>query len=179
MHFNIQELSKPTSTFASRFVLPLWQYIVPPPKPSDEPYVAYLDFSEGALNAFVNAYSPKTGDTLEVFVLRRRVKLIGAQVEVINPTPLFLTPTMNSGYAFDVIDTSVRSDRTYLLNGGLLDRNTDISKHSVVIDDPDFFGFVLGSGAANLNQLNIKLTLSTTDKFSAYDPTNSAKDREV
>ena len=175
MHFNIQDIEQPTSTFASRFVLPLWNYIVPPLKPNDPLYVEYLDFSEGALSAFVSEYDPQAGDVLEIFRLRRRIKLIGIQLQVEKPAQILIRPVMNSRFYYDVCDASVRSDVTYLLNGGILDRSTDVAAHSIVIDDPDFVGLQLEGSPINLGKLALKATLVYSEDFSAYAPTNSVK----
>lgn len=166
MHYNVQDLSDPYATFAKRYTLPLWQYIVPPRTPEDEPYIVDLDFAVDPLAQFVAYHTLGSNDVLEVFDLRRRVLVTGLKVEVEEPAEgLILQPVTNSGMVFDAIDCSIRSDKTYVLGGGTLDRTTDLIEHSVLIDDPDCLGFKILQGAAEIETLKLRVELVANDDY--------------
>jgi hypothetical protein len=96
------------------------------------------------------------------------------QIDITSPAiGLTLTPVTNSGILFDTIDASVKSKSTYAVNGGLLDINTNLKQHSVVIDNPDYLGILLGGSVAGIASLNMKITLSTSEEFAVTDPTNA------
>lgn len=172
MHYNLQNLEEPTRNFASRFTLQLWQYVVPPRTPEDRPYIVDLDFAEDPLFSFVEQFAPQSGDVLEVFTLRRRVLVTGVSVEVAHPTAgLLLRPVTNSGMVFDEIDCSIRSKAMYAIDGGIVDRATNLVEHSVLIDDPDYFGFqIIGSG--DLTALCLEVQLAVSDQYSYKARTN-------
>lgn len=174
-HYNLQCLANPAGdTFASRFTLPLWNYIVSPPKPEDKPYLGRYKFSTIALAEFLNEYHPAVGDVLELFWLRRRVKFVGVNVKVTGISPgLTLQLITNSGVLFDPIDAGVESDNTYAVNGGLLNIATNLAEHSIVIDNPDYLGVRLDGNVGALAALDFTITLSTTEEFSTSDPTNA------
>jgi hypothetical protein len=175
MHYNLQCLDKPASeVFASRFVLPLWNYIVPPPKPEDVPYVGRYNFAALPLSGFLTAYSPQVGDTLELFWLRRRVRFLGFEFKITAAAPgLIIQPVTNSGVLFDAIDAGQISANSYAVNGGLLNAATELETHAIVIDDPDYLGLELGGSIAGLGSLDFTITLIVSEQFSAYDFDNS------
>lgn len=166
MHYNVQDLSDPFATFAKRYTLPLWNYIVPPRTPEDPMYIADLDFAVDPLAQFIAFNVLQSNDVLEVFDLRRRVLLTGLKVEIEEPAyGLIIKPVTNSGMLFDDIDCSLRSDKTYVLNGGTLNRNTDLIKNSVLIDDPDYLGFRIVQGASEIETLRMRVELVANDEF--------------
>src|SRR5690606_18533535 len=119
MHYNVEDLGKPHDVFAVRFTLPLWNYVVPPRKPVDSPYIVDLDFGVDPLTEFLQAHTVVDKDVLEVFELRRRVLVTGVKVRILEPAQsLVIRPVMNSEVYFDAIDCSERTDKTYLLGGG-------------------------------------------------------------
>ena len=134
--------------------------------PEDLPYIAYMDFGNDPLNLFVDAYTLTNGDTLEVFELTKRVLFTGVSIEILEPaTELVLKPVTNSKILFDEVLCDSRTRRTYAVNSGMLDYSTDIDTHSRLIDDPDFFGFTIESGAHNLSSLSIKIELVVSDEY--------------
>jgi hypothetical protein len=180
MHYNIQDVNNPLVTFARKFTLPLWQYVVPPRTPEDQPYIVDLDFAVDPLAQFIAVYQPVDKDVLEVFELRRRVLITGLRVEVEEPAAgLVIRPVTNSGMVFDPIDCTLRSDKTYVLNGGTLDRSTDLIKNSVLIDDPDYLGFRIESGVGELDALRMRVELVANDTFPWWATTNYAHDESM
>lgn len=173
MNYNLQKLDEPGDNFAARFPLSLWQYVVPPRKPEDALYITYLDFAEDPLFSFADYYKPISGDVLEIFELRRRVLFTGVQIEIVQPAEgLIIRPVTNSGIIFQTIPCDVRSRTLYAVDGGVVDRATDIDLHSRLIDDPDYFGLKIESGSVNLTQLALRIELAVSDEYSAFARTN-------
>lgn len=173
MNYNVQMIQEPASTFASRFTLPLWQYVVPPRAPEDGPYVVSIDFAEDPYYSFAEEYVPLNEDVLEIFELRRRVLLTGVQIEIVQPAQnLIVRPVTNSGIVFNAIDCSTRSRLLYAIDGGMVDRTTDLEAHSVLVDDPDYFGLRIESGSIALTQLEIRVELAISDEFKWSARTN-------
>lgn len=166
MHYNIQDASDYSATFARKYTLPLWTYVVPPRTPEDVPYIADLDFAIDPLAQFIAFTVLQSNDVLEIFELRRRVLVTGIKVEVEEPAiGLIIKPVTNSGMVFDDIDCSIRSNKTYVLNGGTLDRNTDLIKNSVLIDDPDYLGIRIVQGAHEIDSLKVRIELVANDEY--------------
>lgn len=175
MNYNLQRLDEPTRNFASRFTLPLWNYIVLPRVPEDVPYLTNLFFDEYPLKQFSETTILQNEDVLEVFLLDRRVLLTGVQVKVVQTADVVLRLVTNSGLIFDTIDCNELSELTYIINGGVLEQSTDLVANSIVIDDPDYIGFRIESGAENVDDLQISVQVTASDEFAWYTPTNSAK----
>lgn len=166
MNYNIRNLDDPASTFASRFPMLLWYYTVVPRVEGDPPYIVELDFAVDPLNAFVNYYQPIAGDTLEAFILDKRVLLTGAEVSILEPAPgLHIRIVTNSGIVFDTIDCSVRSTHLYAIDGGIVDRATDLRVHSRLIEYPDYLGIEIVNGSVHLPNLAIRIQLAVSDEF--------------
>src|SRR5690606_18386826 len=114
------------------------------------------------------------GDVLELFLLQHRVLVVGAEIEVVSPaTGLIIQPCTRSGVHFDSINCTLTSKAIYAPFGGKLDRTTELETHSFVVEEPDFFGLRIISGAAGLTDLAINVTLSVSDEFSLHSNTNS------
>lgn len=175
MNYNLQRIDEPTRNFASRFTLPLWNYIVLPRKPEDPPYLEYLFFNDYPLNEFIANSAPQDGDILEIFELYRRVLLTGVQIEVMQTADIILRPVTNSGLLFDSIDCNELSELAYVINGGTLNQSTDLIANSIVIDDPDYMGLRIESGAENLSDLQIRVQVTASDQFAWNTQTNSAE----
>lgn len=166
----------PRRGFAHMFARPLWLHGNIPRIPEDAAYIANLDFTKDEyLRDFLSYYIPTDGDILELFVLDRRVLLIGAQIHIRTPAGLVFTPVTNSGVPFDSVNAAIRQKTTYLVNGGKLDSTTVIADHSILLEEPDYFGIRLDAGATNLQYLDVQVQLVVRDEFSPYAPTNSSK----
>lgn len=155
--------------------MPLWNYIVLPRKPEDAPYLQYIYFNEFPFNEFLANTPLVNGDVLEIFELQRRVLFTGIQIEVIRTANVVITPVTNSGIVFDSVDCNEISELTYVLGGGVLSQSTDLLAKSIVIDDPDYIGLRIESGAENLSGLQIMIQATASDEFAWNTPSNSAK----
>lgn len=166
MNYNLQRLDDPQDTFADHFKLPLWNYIVPPRTVDDPPYIVELDFSTYPLNEFLAEYPVVDGTVLEIFCLRRRVQITAAQITVQSPVEgMVITPVMHSNTPFDSIACDTRKIETLTPFGGKLDRATNVEQHSVLIDDPDYFGIRIDTQATLLADLAIHVELSASDIY--------------
>lgn len=167
MNYNLQRLDDPRYTFADHFTLPLWMYIVPPRTVDDPPYIVDLDFSAYPLNDFAAEYPVADGSILEIFCLRRRVLVTAAQITILSPVEgMVITPVMHSDTPFDSIACDTRKIETLTPFGGKLDRATNVEQHSVLVDDPDYFGIRIDTQAMLLADLSIHVELSVFDTFS-------------
>ena len=175
MNYNLQSIDKPSSTFATRFTLPLWQYVVAPRKPEDAPYITELDFGEFPLNTIFDSVQLVAGDVLEIFELTKRVLFTGISLEVLESAETTLTPVTNSRIPFDAIDCSIKSRRVLAVNGGEFNYATEIDTHSVLVDDPDFLGLRIDAGVSELANLKIKIELSVSDEYSWAATPNYAR----
>lgn len=164
-----------SNTFDRMYSTPYWQYPVLPRVPEDAVYAVTLDFNEYPLNMLGGYFVLQSGDMLEVFLLKKRVLLIAAQIEVLNSADVTIIPKLRSGLSFDPVDCRRPSRGTYLLEGGMLDRTTEISKVSLLIEEPDYFGLELYGDMEDLAELRLRITLDVSDTFAYNNRSNSSK----
>lgn len=163
-------------TYGERYTPPYWIYTVIPRNYDQPLYYSHIDFAEAPYNELEWHYLVANGDILEVFLLQHRVLVVGVEIEIVSPADIVLRPVTRSGILFDAVDCSLGKKEIYTPFGGLLDRATDLQTHSFRVEEPDYFGFQILSGAANLSQLEIAVTLSVADEFSLDTFSNSTKD---
>lgn len=156
----------PKKTYGDMFTAPYWLYTVLP-RTCDEPVYRKEVVS---LEADIH-----NGDTLEIFILDKRVLFAGAQIEIALPSEVVLQPTTRDGIVFDPVYCGTPQKKTYMPYGGILDRATDVKAHSFVVEEPDYFGFKVLSGAENIPDLLLIVTLSVLDDFAIDSKTNSTK----
>lgn len=165
-----------TNTYGERYTPPYWMYTVIPRNYDQPLYRAELDFGEEPYNLLNSYFQVLDGDILEAFLMQHRVLVTGVAVQIVMPADIIIQPVTRSGILFDPIDCSVPSDRIYTPYGGILDRATDIAQHSFRVEEPDYIGFKVISGSANLNDLSMVVTVSVSDEFSLDTLSNSTKD---
>lgn len=175
-NYSLVSGTDPLRGFVYRYTKPLWLHGNIPRVPEDEAYVVSLNFKGNvSLSEFLAYYAPQNGDTLEVFNLDKRVLVIGVQVTVEGPADVVLQPVTNSGAPFDQINCAHRTTATYLVNHGVMDKTTVVSQHSLLLEEPDYFGFQIVSGAENLQYLNIRVQLIVRDEYDWFARSNSSK----
>lgn len=163
-------------TYGERYAPPYWMYTVIPRYYEEPLYYSHIDFGSEPFNQLEWFYNVGNGDILEFFLLQNRVLLVGVEVEIVTPANIHLLPVTRSGVPFDIIDCSQQGKNIYRPFGGLLDRATDLLEHSIRIEEPDYLGFMVVSGAENLVDLEIAVTVSVADEFSLDTKSNSTKD---
>lgn len=175
MNYNL-EATDFAGTYAEDYSPAYWDYTVVPRVPEDPAYIADLDFAMPPL-ANLTYYGVTNGSILEVFRLTKRVLITGLKIEVVVPVEgLVIQPVTHSGVFFDAIDCGVLSARTLRPFGGTLDRDTDLLLHSFRIEEPDYLGLKLVTGAAGLGNLALNVQLAVSDTFSLDTLSNSTKD---
>jgi hypothetical protein len=171
-HLCIFDLENPQKTFADRYPYPLFQYVQSPPKECDAPWIERYDFATVPLTDYIFLMQPVQGDVLEAILLDRRVEFQALQVNIRRAAPgLLLAPFTLSGATFDTIDCSIIGEATYLPFGGVLDRSTNLTYTSFVLDSPDYIGLRFVN-SVNINPLHIELTVLFSETFSGLGKSN-------
>lgn len=176
MHYNVEDIQNPLRTFSRRYDMPLWQYVVQPRTYYADPYISRLDFQEPLLNEFLAYYAPKDGDVLEVFALTKRVLVVMLQVDVKTPADVVIQPVTHYNIQFDQVDCNIAGPHDLLVGGGVPGPTINLAQSAILVDDPDYLGFKIISGAENLSDLVIDFTLSVQDEYPWWATTNSLKD---
>lgn len=163
------------NTYGERYTPPYWQYTVVPRNYEQPVYRMEVDFGLPPYNELDWHYLVQDGDVLEFFILRNRVLLVGVDIEIVSPAEVVLEPVTRSGVPFNVIDCSLPSRQVLTPFNGILDRATSLVEHSMRIEEPDYLGMRIVSGALNLTDLSIIVTASVVDEFSLDTKSNSTK----
>lgn len=163
-------------TYGERYTPPYWQYTVVPRNYEEPVYRASLDFASPEYLPLSEFFLLNTGDILEVFLLENRMLVTGVQVEIREPAEgVVLQPVTRSGVYFDPINCFAETKAIYAPFGGRVGRTTNLATHSFRVEEPDYLGFRIVSGAFNLIELAIDVTLGVSDTFSLDTPSNSSK----
>lgn len=176
MHYNVEDVQNPLRTFSRRYDMPLWRYVVPPREYYAEPYISRLDFQEPSLAEFLAYYPIEDDDILEVFALTKRVLVVMLQVDVKTPANVVVQPVTNYNIQFDPVDCNIAGPVNLLVGGGKPGPTINLAQSAILVDDPDYLGFKIISGAENLSDLVIDFTLSVQDEYPWWATTNSLKD---
>lgn len=162
-------------TYKDRYVEPYWYYTVVPRNYNQPVYETILDFSEPPFDAIEWYYNASNGDILELFILDNRVLVTGVTVAVEIPSEVQIEIISRSKIPFGQIDCSEAGQITLTPFGGVLGRTTNLQEHSFVVEEPDYIGIKLVSGAENLAALRLKVTALVDDLFTPQAKTNSSK----
>lgn len=171
-HIALYDLTNPHFTFADRYPYPLYQYVQPPPKWDETPFIREYDFSSLPLADIMQVFGLLVGDVLEIELLDRRVEFQGVQLKVIRAAPgVILAPFTNSGASFDNLDCGRVGGEIYLPFGGKLNNSTNLQDTAFVLDYPDYIGLRVEE-TADISTLRLHTTVLFSNTFTGLGKSN-------